>query len=293
MKTILITGSNGFISKNFVRLFSTKYNFVLLSHKKTKGHITFEELYNDDNLINSIDIIINLAGANIGDKRWTLKRKNELLKSRLIIIQKLLGLFNSLNHRPHLISASAVGIYSADLNNDESSIIDYQNYENFSQEITKKSEILALKYFGPLTITRFGVVFSSNGGAFPRMLKPFLLYMGSILSNGSQCMPWIAITDLVNALDHIISNELTGIYNLVAPEIVNNLELSKEISKAWKKPIIFKIPAFVIRILFGQMGKELFLNNIKVLPNRLQQDGFIFKYPKLSMALTDIRDKNI
>lgn len=293
MKTILITGSNGFIASNFVNTFKDKYNFVLLSHKKIPSNITIEELYSNNNLLNSIDLVLNLAGANIGDKRWTSKRKKELLESRIITTEKLVNIFNKLDKKPHLISASAVGIYTENVDNDESSIIDYQNHENFSQEITKKWELAAQQYRGPLTITRFGVVLSKNGGAFPKMLKPFLLYTGSILSNGLQYMPWIAMLDLLNALDYIISNQYTGIYNLIAPEIINNFQLSNAIAKTWNKPIIGKMPNFIIKMLFGQMGKELFLNSIKVSSNRLKQENFIFKYPNISDALIAIKNQDL
>lgn len=253
--------------------------------------MTIEDLYSENNLVNSIDLVLNLAGANIGDKRWTAKRKNELLNSRVLTTEKLVNIFNKLNKKPHLISASAIGIYTANIDNDESSIIDYQKYENFSQEITKKWEVAALQYRGPLTITRFGVVLSNNGGAFPKMLKPFLLYTGSILSNGLQYMPWIAMPDLLSVLDYILSNQCTGIYNLVAPEIINNLQLSQAIAKTWNKPIIAKMPAFMIKTLFGQMGQELFLNSIKVSSSRLKQESFIFKYPNIIDALIAIKDK--
>lgn len=291
MKTILITGSTGYIATHFVKYFSEKYNFVLVSHKTIKNHVTLEEFQSNSVLVSSINIIINLAGANIGDKRWTTSRKNELLQSRLLTTQKIVNLFNRLDKKPHLISASAIGIYPENLINDESTLIDYQRYDNFSAEITKKWEDLANQYLGPVTITRFGVVLGSDGGAFPKMLKPFLFYTGSILANGLQYTPWIALPDLLNALDHVISDQQTGIYNFVAPEMINNLQLANVIAQTWKKPIVCKMPAFIIKILFGQMGKELFLNSIKVSPTRLVTDKFVFIYPKLSEALKAIKKK--
>ena len=291
MKTILITGSSGYIATHFVKHFSEKYNFVLLSRKTIKNHVTLEELHSNNALIRSIDIIINLAGANIGDKRWTTSRKNELLQSRLFTTQKIVNLFNELTKKPHLISASAVGIYPENLINDESTVIDYQVYDNFSAEITKKWEDSANQYLGPVTITRFGVVLGSDGGAFPKMLRLFLFYTGSTFANGLQYMPWIALPDLLNALDYVISKQKSGLYNFVAPEMANNLQLSNLIAKIWKRPIIFKIPAFIIKILFGQMGKELFLNSIKVSPTRLVTEKFIFRYPKLPEALSAIKKK--
>lgn len=290
-KRILISGSTGYISTNFIKQFSGKYSFELLSHKKIPGHITLEELYSNDLLTNSIDIIINLAGANIGDKRWSLKRKQELLDSRLLTIQKIANLFNRSNKKPFLVSASAIGIYPEKLINDEFTAIDYQKYNNFSEEITKKWEESAKQYLGPMAITRFGVVFGGEGGAFPKMLKPFLFYAGSILADGSQHMPWIALPDLLKAIDHVISKQKTGIYNFVAPEMINNLQLTNLIAKTWKKPVVFKMPAFLIKILFGQMGEELFLSNIRVLPSRLLNDNFVFMYPNLQDTLIAIKNK--
>lgn len=291
MKNILITGSSGYIATNFIKKFAGKYNFIHLSHKKMKGHITLEELYCNNRLVNSIDFVINLAGANIGAKRWNLSRKNELLQSRILTTQKIVSLFNGLGRKPHLISASAVGIYPEDLINDEFTNIDYQHYANFSQELTKTWELAAHQYRGALTITRFGVVFGSDGGAFPQILKPFLFYTGSILANGLQYMPWIALPDLLNAIDYVISNQQIGVYNFVAPNMANNRQLATLIAKTWKKPIICKIPKFIIKILFGQMGRELFLSNIKVLPTRLINENFLFMYPDLSSAVIAIKNK--
>lgn len=293
MKNILITGSNGFISRSFIQKFRGQYNFILLSHKRTPSHITLEKLESDENLVSSIDLILNLSGANISEKRWTGKRKRELLESRIFITKKIVSVFNATEHKPHLISASAVGIYDENLNNDESTEIDYYSYKNFSQEITKKWELAAREYQGPLTITRFGVVLGNSGGAFPKILKPFLMYLGIILSNGSQWMTWITTYDLLKALDYIITNQHIGIYNLVAPEVTTNLQLATTISKTWNKPIIGKMPALIIRILFGQMGQELFLNSIKVSPQKLIHQGFIFKYPNIAISLNAIKNKDL
>jgi len=178
MKTILITGSSGFIATNFCRKFIDKYRFILVSHKPQVNHITLDQLASDDSLIKSIDIIINLAGANIANGRWTTERKNNLLQSRIGVTELLVGIFNQYNPNAHLISASAVGIYDFNTVNNEDTTIDYNNYKNFSQKLTKKWEQAALGYHGLTTITRFGVVLSSKGGAMSKMLPPFLFGLG-------------------------------------------------------------------------------------------------------------------
>lgn len=291
MKNVLITGSNGYIATAFVKQFAGKYNFILLSHKTTLGHITWDELNDNRKLIQSIDVVLNLAGCNIGDKRWSVKRKEEILSSRIETTQKLVNLFNSCDKKPHLISASAIGIYNSNQINDEETKIDYSHYANFSEEITKRWESEANEYIGLRTITRFGVVFSSNGGAFPKMLKPFTLGMGGILGDGSQYMPWVALPDLLNALDFLISYEKQGVYNIVAPDMKNNAELTKLIAKTWHRTSFMTMPKFLIKVLFGQMGEELFLSSIKVSPERLIGDKFTFHYPNLDSALIAIKNK--
>lgn len=289
MKTILLSGASGFIASNFRKQFHNEYRFILLSHTKNASSITLNELENNPELIRSIDIVINLAGANIGAKRWTTQRKQELLESRISTTKNLVSLFNEYNSEIHFISASAIGIYHPNQENKETESIDYSNYENFSQEITKKWETEALKFKGNLTITRFGVVLASNGGAFPQMLRPFLFGVGGKLGNGQQYFPWIALTDLQNALKHIIDNKLTGIYTLVAPELITNAELTKHIAQAWKRPAWFNLPQSVIRLIFGQMGQELFLNSIKISPDKLIASGFKFNYPSIAECLTAIK----
>ncbi|MBX9597547.1 MAG: TIGR01777 family oxidoreductase [Burkholderiales bacterium] len=291
MKSILITGSNGYIATEFVKQFAGKYNFILLSHKTTPEHITWDELNKNQSLIQSINIVLNLAGCNIGDKRWSVKRKREILSSRIETTQKIVNLFNVRDKKPHLISASAIGIYNSNQINDEETKIDYSHYGNFSEEITKCWESEANQYLGPRTITRFGVVFSGDGGAFPKMLKPFTLGLGGILGDGSQYMPWVALLDLLNALDFLMTYEKQGVYNIVAPAMKNNAELIKLIAKTWHKTSFMTMPKFLIKILFGQMGEELFLNSIKVSPQRLINDKFNFHYPDLESALTAIKNK--
>ena len=131
MKTILLSGASGFIASNFRKQFHNEYKFILLSQHKNTSSITLNELENTPELIRSIDIVINLAGANIGAKRWTTQRKQELLESRISTTKNLVRLFNEYNSEIHFISASAIGIYHPNQENKETESIDYSNYENF------------------------------------------------------------------------------------------------------------------------------------------------------------------
>jgi uncharacterized protein (TIGR01777 family) len=289
MKTVLLSGSSGFIGSSFSQRFSQKYKFVQLSHTKRHGHITLEQLATDKDLQNSIDIVINLAGANIVAKRWSANRKAELLNSRIDTTEELVAIFNKAEARVHFISASAVGIYPPNSENDENTPIDYHQYTNFSQQITCHWEQAASVYHGALTVTRLGVVLGSSGGAFPQMLRPFLFFAGGPLGHGTQYFPWISLTDLLNALDYIINLKHTGIYNLVAPQMITNNELCFQIARIWHRPNQFRMPEFMIKLIFGQMGQELFLNSLKVSPQRLLAEGFKYQCPKIEDCLLTIK----
>ncbi len=293
MKIVLLTGSNGFIARNFTEAYKDDYRFILLSQHKSETHFTIDELSANPELVKSVAIIINLAGANIGAKRWSTSRKQVLIDSRANTTSKLVAIFNKFNPSAHFISASAVGIYSPNLLQDDGSPINYNNFENFSQQITKTWETAALNYDGPLTITRFGVVLSAKGGAFPEMLRPFLFGFGGRLGNGSQFFPWIALPDLLAILKEIIEQRRLGIYTLVAPEFTTNRRLSSEIAAIWQRPNWLNLPSFIIKTLFGQMGQELFLNSLLIKPTRLIKENFQFSFPDLKSTLLAIYRKKI
>lgn len=289
MQTILISGANGFIATSFMAKFSGKYKFIQLSHEPQLGHITLDDLAANEELVKSIDVVINLTGANIGAKLWGIARKNELLVSRVKTTLQLVTLFNQVGAKAHFISASAVGVYAPNTESDEDTLIDCQEFSNFSQQLTRQWENTAKMYQGKLTITRFGVVLGGHDGAFPKMLKPFLFYMGGPLGNGLQKFPWISLVDLMNALDYIIDASSTGIYNLVAPQIIDNNLLACQIGAIWHRPYALRMTELLIKLLFGQMGEELFLNSLIVLPKKLVFQGFNYQYPDIKSCLSAIK----
>lgn len=293
MKTILITGASGFIATNFMQQNAKQYSFIKLSHTEIPGHVTFAELAANSKLQAQIDVILNLAGANIGAKRWSKARKEELLTSRINTTQQIVELFNQCSNKPHLISASAVGIYAVNTSNDETTKVDYTHYANFSQQITKQWELAALHYQGSITITRFGVVLSSKGGALSKILPLFKFCLGGKLGNGQQGFPWIALDDLLAALELIIENTLTGIFNLTVPQHITNTDLTKAIGKTWHRPTCFNLPPLLIKFLYGQMGKELLLQGTRVIPQRLIDLKFNYKYPDIYSCLNAIKNHQL
>lgn len=276
--------------------FANKYNFICLSHKPIAGHITLDELLAQPQLIQSIDVVLNLAGASIAAKRWSAKRKKELIASRVNTTKQLVDVFNSYGAQVYFISASAIGIYEPNSKynentiNNENTIIDYHCYNNFSQQITKCWELAAAEYKGRLAITRFGVVLCGHGGALPQIIRQFSMGLGGKLGNGKQYFPWISIVDLLNALDWLIKNNMVGKLNLVAQQQITNRELCNSIAAIWKRPSWLNLPEFLIRILFGQMGQELLLNSICVEPLILLNKKFNFQYPTIESCLTNIKN---
>lgn len=293
MKTVLISGANGFIATSFMAKFAQKYKFIKLSHEPQSGHVTLDELAANKELLHTIDVVINLTGANIGARRWSIARKNELLVSRVKTTLQLTVLFNQAGSKAHFISASAVGVYTPDQENDEDTPINFQEFTNFSEQLTRQWESTAQMYKGKLTIMRFGVVLGGHGGAFPKMLKPFLFYMGGPLGRGLQKFPWISLIDLMNAIDYILDASQSGVYNLVAPQIISNNELAKQIASVWHRPNAFRMPEALIELMFGQMGHELFLNSLSVSPKRLLAERFIYQYPDIKRCLRAIKSGEV
>lgn len=293
MKTILVTGATGFIAKSFINEFTNKYNFINVSHRKVANHITLDDLELQPELLKNVDYVINLAGANIAEKRWSIARKSLLIHSRIDTTKRLVALLNQYNDKAYFISASAVGIYSPNIESDELTTINYQDYINFSQELTKKWELEVSNYHGKYAIARFGVVLSAKGGAFPQMLNPFLKFVGGKLATGSQFFPWIALPDLLHALDYMLSQQSNGVYNFVAPSIINNQKLCEQISQIWNRPNWLNLPDWVVKLVFGQLGQELFLNSLIVKPSKLLELNFDFKYPDIGSCLQAIKQNLI
>ncbi len=290
MKNILIIGANSYIAKHLIKKLTEMANIFLVSHKISKDHLYIDDLdtkYLD--IIKSIDVIINLAGANIGEKLWTKKRKIELLESRIITTEKIVNLFNKYNPNAHLINFSAIGIYETNIKQDEYNQINYQQYNNFSQEITKKWESIALKYQGDLTILRLGVVLNADSITYKKLMLSHKFRCGIIFGNGNQYLSWIALDDLMVIILYVINNHSIGIINCTAPKPITNYQLNKDLGNKYKSKIYLKMPKFLIKLLFGQMGSELFLNSLEVHPTKLLQKlNYKFKYPDFANFLNSI-----
>ncbi|MBL4585576.1 MAG: TIGR01777 family oxidoreductase, partial [Flavobacteriales bacterium] len=246
----------------------------------------------DKKAFENIDAIIHLAGANVGDKRWTEKRKREILHSRTDSTQLL---FRCMEERKvkikKFISASAIGYYGTTT----SETIFNENSEqgkDFLADVCSRWENEVRQFekqnLYP-TILRTAVVLARNSGALQKMAFPAKLGLNAALGTGNQYMPWIHIEDLCMMYLFFLKNPgISGVFNAVATEHVHNRTFLTEVSSVLKKPFFMpNVPAFFLRMLFGEMS-DMLLEGSRVNNEKVRQQGFIFKHGNLNGALTDL-----
>ncbi|MEI6823201.1 MAG: TIGR01777 family oxidoreductase [Bacteroidota bacterium] len=268
---IAISGSTGFIGKRLTAKFIEK-NIEIISIKRDDLLLSIEDL---SKKIEGVDVVINLAGAPIA-ARWNETYKQLLVSSRIESTKKLVAAINYLKIKPNIfISTSAIGIYDTIHIHTEQSV----NYGgNFLSDLCINWEQEALKAQTRTSIFRLSVVLDKNEGALPKMLLPFKLGLGGKIGNGKQHFSWIAIEDLINAYLFIIEKkDLSGIFNLCSPHPINNIELTKVIGKTLKRPTLFTVPTFILKLLYGE-GAGVITEGQAVIPENLLNNGFVFLY---------------
>lgn len=198
---------------------------------------------------------------------------------------------------PHLYNVSAVGYYGLQSSmpekelfyTEESHITSVADH-SFSCHLVNEWEAsarLAEKEKIPLTLMRFGVVLHRGEGMLKQLELPAKFGMSAVLGTGLQPVSWISSDDLVNAIQFLLANpQMTGVFNLVSPEVVTQKDFSKSFAAVIKRPAFLRMPAWLVKLLFGQMGEELLLSGQAVSPHRLLCQKFIFKHPTLLEALT-------
>ena len=294
MENVLITGGTGLIGSALNALLEKEgYNVRILSRNpKAKNQFKWnlKDQYIDDKAFEDLHHIIHLAGAGIADKRWTPKRKQVIIDSRVDSAELLLSKTKSLGvDLKTFISASGIGYYGAVTSNHI--FVETDEAENdFLGQVCKVWEEVALEFESEniaTTILRTGIVLSANGGALEKMKTPIVSPLGS----GDQYMPWIHIDDLCQLYLSSIQGKIKGIYNAVAPEYQTNKSFSKKLAKNIGRPFVpFGVPAFGLKTIFGELAIIL-LTGSRISCEKLINDSFESKYPKLSEALKDLFKK--
>jgi uncharacterized protein (TIGR01777 family) len=298
---VFITGGTGFVGKALTeRLLEEGYEVTVLTRKHTgkkllDGGLSFIE---GDPLergewqksLNDYDVIINLAGFGIF-RRWNKKNKRAILESRIFTTKNLVqGLTGNSNRETLIISTSAVGYYG--YHGDEILAEEDLPGSDFLAKVSAEWEREAMeagKSNARVVICRLGVVLGKEGGALRKMIPLYKYYMGSPIGSGRQYFSWIHMKDLVNIYAFLIKNrKISGPVNCTAPEPVRNGDLSKILGRVLKKPVFMpNVPGIVISLVLGEFGNTL-LKGQRAVPKRLQEMGFEFKYPDISVALEDI-----
>jgi len=293
---ILVTGASGLIGSALIPFLTTGGHEVLRLVRQRNGsassvHWSPSQGEIDAKALEGLDAVIHLAGESIADGRWTEAKKNRILKSRTEGTLLLAQTLAKLKKKPKLlISASAIGYYGdcddQDLTEDSPPGDDFLADVCLQWEKScQPARDAGIRVINP----RIGLVLSGKGGALEKMLMPFQLGLGGVLGRGQQYLSWIAIDDVVAAFLHLLTHpELAGPINLTAPEPLTNAEFTRTLGKVLLRPTILPVPAFSLRALMGEMADALLLSSAKVLPDRLLDSGFEFKYPDIVSALRHV-----
>ena len=248
----------------------------------------------DEHCIDGVDIIIHLAGSAIADGRWTEQRKKDIIESRTKSIELVYSVLKKNSHNvKSVISASGVGYYS-DRGNDVMTETCAPAHDFMGaccvawENAVSEGEKLGLR----IVKFRTGVVLSKGGGALPKIAAPVKLGIGAALGSGKQWMPWIHEQDVIYmymfAIEH---DELSGAFNMVAPEPVTNKQFTKAIAKVLHRPFWMpNVPAFALKLALGEMSTVV-LGSTNASAKKIKAAGFSFSYPELTEALKDIYKK--
>ncbi|MEP7373057.1 MAG: TIGR01777 family oxidoreductase [Chitinophagaceae bacterium] len=308
MATILITGGTGLIGKALTKaLLEKNYKVVVLSRginsqQTETTNLSFAQWdinsqQIDKAAVESADYIIHLAGAGVADKRWTTKRKKEIVDSRVkgseLIVKALQEIPNNIKA---VISASAIGWYGADpvIPNPKPFREDDPNDNDFLGETCKlwEESLQPIGKMGKRLIKlRTGIVLSNEGGALKEFKNPLRFGVATILGNGKQIISWIHIDDLVRLYMAAIKDQnMNGVYNAVAPAPVSNKGLTLQIARVQKGNFFIPVhvPSFVLKMVLGEMSIEV-LKSATVSCDKVHYGGFIFLYPGIEAALANLK----
>jgi uncharacterized protein (TIGR01777 family) len=290
---ILLTGGTGFIGDAVARALVARGDRVtLLIHKRSSKVAGVQTITNVSDLNTAVDAVVNLAGLPIADKPWTHSRKVALRASREGVTGQLVRWIAQQEIKPKvLVSGSAIGFYGATRSHQVLSEADQPLVQDFSSELCQSWENIALKAEQEgvrVALLRTGIVLG-KGGALKKMLPAFKMGLGGRIVDGQQMMSWIHLEDQVNAILFLIdSPDASGPFNLTAPNPVSNQVFTDELGKVLKRPTFLPMPAFVPKLMLGKEGAALLTEGLAVIPSKLTQHGFDFKYPSLDQALTAV-----
>jgi uncharacterized protein (TIGR01777 family) len=292
---VLVTGSTGLIGSSLVSSLAGHGHQVtrLVRGRLQPGAVSWEPDAGaiDAGALEGLDAAVHLAGESIAAGRWTAGKKRRILESRVKGTGLLAHALGRMHRPPEcLISASAVGYYgdrgTEILNEDSPAGSGFLSRVCIEWERAAQP---AAAHGIRLVLLRTGVVLSAAGGALPRMLLPVRLGLGGKLGGGKQYMSWIALEDLVDAIEYALhTRSLSGAVNGVAPNPVTNEDFTRTLARVVSRPALFALPAFAARLALGEMADELLLASTRVIPAALVRSGFRFRFSELEPALRHV-----
>lgn len=292
---ILITGGTGLIGQAVIKRWASIHQLTVLTRNVERANtllsnpaIRLIEHLSQINF-NELDAIVNLAGEPIANKKWSNTQKERICHSRWQLTAQLSQLINEAEKPPHtFISGSAIGYYGrqGEEKIDESYTAIHQE---FTHHVCEQWESIALNAAEKtrVCLLRTGIVLSNNGGALVKMMLPFKLGAGAVIGSGNQIMSWIHVEDMVRIIDYALTKDISGAINATAPTPINNRQFSKVLAKTLNRPCWFSLPAWLMKVILGEQA-DLVIFGQHVIPTKLHNHGFEFKYPTIEPALQQI-----
>ncbi|HSI88827.1 MAG TPA: TIGR01777 family oxidoreductase [Pyrinomonadaceae bacterium] len=292
---ILIAGATGLIGTALRDALKEKgYEMLFVSRSEPKNESfvqwSMEDGFRDEDLprLEGLDAAINLAGESISGLRWTEDKKKAIRESRVQGTRRLIELFAKLKQPPKtFIAGSAVGFYGD--RGDEVMTEASRAGDTFLSDVCKEweAESRRAEDLGIRTVLlRTGIVLSKDGGALGTMLTPFKFGVGGVVGSGKQWMSWVSLEDEIRAIVYALENEnIRGAVNVTSPNPVTNEEFTKTLGEVLYRPTFLPLPEFAVNLVFGEMGDALLLDSTRVVPKRLEDNGFDFKHPHLKEAI--------
>ena len=284
---IAVTGSTGMIGTALVGQLKAEGHTVLrLVRRKPNSaeEVQWDPAAGTIDLaaLEGVDAVIHLAGAGVGDKRWTPKYRATILNSRLLGTTTIANTVTALKPKV-FISASAIGFYGETGN--RAVVETDRGGEEFLSAVCREWEAAADLATGVRTVKiRTGLVLDPTGGALGRLLPFFRLGIGGKLGSGKQWWSWITLHDEIKAIIHCLNTDISGPVNLTSPNPVTNQEFTGTLARALHRPALFPVPGIALKIIVGGFASDI-LGSAKVLPKALQDSGFVWDYPHLTTAL--------
>jgi uncharacterized protein (TIGR01777 family) len=292
---VLVTGATGFIGRRLVEaLAAAGHQPIVLARDPARAarlapHFRLVTSLDQIPHDTRVDAVVNLAGEPIADRLWTAPRRRRLLASRLRVTRDVVRLIARLEHKPAvLVSGSAIGWYG--LWQDEQ-LTEFDGGKTcFTHRLCaawERAALFAERHGVRVVRLRTGLVLGVEGGFLSRLLTPFEFGLGGRIGSGRQWMSWIERDDLVRLIAHVIATpSLTGAVNATAPAPVTNAAFTRELARALRRPAILPVPAALLRRLAGDLADELLIGGQRVLPDKAEASGFVFRHPTLADALS-------